>query len=161
MRQEITAKLPMDKRRIRSEAIDRFLGDAMKKFLDSLDHAFMLRILKKELECKKNEIPSQFSGEGEIRSRFLSKEECGNLVSDYFIGINFRYIEDPLYIITGAFPALVIDLPSLRIIVSVDRAAEALLSEKRAELTLALLGEIEDVTLAAASPAEASGGGNG
>jgi hypothetical protein len=129
----------------------------MESFLGSLDHAFMLRILKKELENRKIDISSQLTGEGEIRYRFLSKEECVSLVSDYFNGITFRFIEDPLYMITGKFPVLVIDFPSLRIIVSVDRAAEALLSEKRAELTLALLGEIEDLTLA--SSAEANGNG--
>jgi hypothetical protein len=157
MRREITARFPMDKRRIRSEAIDKFLSGAMENFLGSLDHAFMLRILKKELENIKNQIPFNLAGEGEIRYRFLSKEECNALVSDYFKGITFRFIEDSLYMIAGKFPALVIDFPSLRIIVSVDRAAEALLSEKRAELTLALLGEIEDLTLASSVEANENG----
>ena len=169
MRREITARLPMDKRRIRSECIDRFLNNAMENFLGSLDHASVLRILKKELESKEKEISSgqagsessrtayKRQGEGEIRYRFLSKEECGALVSGSFAGASFRFIEDPLYMIAGTFPALVIDFPYLRITVSVDRAAEALLSEKRAELTLALLGEIEDLTLASS----VAGGGNG
>ncbi|MCL1812209.1 MAG: ATPase [Treponema sp.] len=175
---EIMARLPMDKRRIRSETIDRFLNKAMEEFLASLDRASLLYIMKKDLEKKKEEISSGFFGSPDrpetasLRYRALSKEECGALVESSFGGISFSYTEDPLYIITGSFPALVMDFPRLRITVSVDKAAEALLLEKRAELAAALLGNIEDLTLpvsavntTAASGAVTgcydNGGGNG
>ena len=150
---EITARLPMDKRRIRSETIDRFLNKAMEEFLASLDRASLLFIMEKELEKKKEEISSGFfnsldrSETASLRYRALSEEECNALIGSSFNGISFSYTEDPLYMIAGSFPALVMDFPRLRITVSVDKAAEALLLEKRAELAPALLGDIEDLTL--------------
>ena len=143
-RREIMNRLPMDKRRIRSETIDRFLNNAMKDFLGSLDRPSVLRILKNELGKRSAEILSNSDREALLRYRMLSKEECRTLVESSFSGISFTYSEAPLQIPSGSFPALVIDFPYLRITVSVDRAAEALLLDKRAELATALLGDIED-----------------
>jgi vacuolar-type H+-ATPase subunit H len=153
LRKGIMARLPMDKRRIRSETIDRFLRTAMDDFLRSLDHSSLLRILEGELAFRAGDISQGLSGGGEIRYRLLSEAECKTLVSGVFPGLSLHYIEDPLHALGGAFPALVIDFPHLRITVSVDRTAETLLQDKRAELTAALLGNIEDLTL--------PGGGNG
>ncbi|MCL1815445.1 MAG: hypothetical protein FWG27_06475 [Treponema sp.] len=143
-RREILARFPMDKRKIRSETIERFLNQAMENFLQSLDRSSLLSILKRELALRAVEISSSHS-EGEIRYRLLSKDECSALVSDSFPGLSFRFSEDPLYAIRGSFPALVIEFPDLRLIASVDRAANELLLDKRAELTSALLGTLEDL----------------
>ena len=142
---EIMARLPMDKRRIRSETIDRFLNEAMEDFLSSLDCPAMLRILENELGKRKTEISAVLPGrEASLRYRHLSKEECTALAASSFPGASFRYSEDPLYMVSGSFPALVIDFSHLRITISADRAAEALLLDKRAELAAALLGDIDD-----------------
>jgi len=155
MRREIMARLPMDKRRIRSETIDHFLGEAIAEFLGSLNRTSLLYILEKELEMRKTEISGvvERDGKGEIRYRSLSKEECVVLVSASFPDMSFSYSEDPLYMIAGSFPALMIDFSHIRLTVSADKSALELLLEKRAELTAALLGDIEDLTL--------GGGGNG
>ena len=149
IRKEIMTRLPMDRRRIRSETIDRYLNKAMEEFLSSLDRPSMLRILERELEKKKQEYSAGIMEEGDtvLRYRGLSNEECSALTASFFCGTSFRSSEDPLYMIAGSFPAVVIDFPHLRITISVDRAAEALLLEKRAELAAALLGDVEDVTL--------------
>jgi len=155
-RREILARLPMDKRRIRSKTIDRFLNKAMEDFLGSLDRRSLLHILEKELAQRaalgSGESPGDLR-KGELRYRGLSREECSALVSASFHGMTFRYIEDSLYTVPGAFPAIVIDFPHLRIIASADRAAQDLLLDKRAELAAALLGNLEEL-----SP---SGGRNG
>jgi len=156
-RQEVMARLPMDKQRIRLETIDMFLHKAMEDFLKSLDRASLLRILQNELALKadsaglsgsagKSSQSAEFSGEGECRYRGLSQKECSGLAA-VFRGVSFRYAEDPLPMIEGTFPALLINFPYMRISVSADAAAEALLQDKRAELTAALLGDLEDLTV--------------
>ena len=143
---EIMARLPMDKRRIRSEVINTLLNKAMEDFLASLPRAALLRIMEKELEKRKNEIAINQKEKASLRYRKLSKEECSALAGAFFPETSFTYSEDPLYMIAGSFPAIVIDFSQVRITISVDRAAEALLLEKRAELAEALLGTIEDLT---------------
>lgn len=157
---EIMARLPMDKRRIRSETIDRFLNEAMNDFLRSLDRPSMLRMLKKELELR---VTDDLSGAAELRYRLLSAEETKSLAASFGKNVSCTYIEDPLFTIAGSFPAMVIDFPRLRITVSADKAAEALLLEKRGELTEALLGDIEDLALPTDSAPRGStaGGENG
>jgi len=172
-RREIMARLPMDKRRIRLETIDTFLHKAMEHFLESLDRASLLVILKNELALKASvpgaaassnsagsAKPSEFSGDGEFRYRGLSHKECSALASAAFSGVSFRYTEDPLPMIAGAFPALLINFPHIRISVSADAAAENLLQDKRAELAAALLGDLEDLTVDSGTPIMRSLSGN-
>jgi len=167
-RREIMARLPMDKRRIRLETIDTFLHKAMEHFLSSLDRAALLRILKNELALKagqpgsagKSSQSAEFSGEGEFRYRGLSQKECSDLASAAFSGVSFRYTEDPLPMIAGSFPALLINFPHMRISVSADAAAENLLQDKRAELAAALLGDLDDLTVDSGTPIMRSLSGN-
>jgi hypothetical protein len=143
-REEVMARLPMDKRRVRSEKVESFLEKAMKDFLASLDRPKLLSLLEHELALRAVEIlPSdgETTAAGELRYRFLSAAEVTALVQKALPGAALKLIEDPLYTVPGAFPALVIDLPSLRLTASVDKAAETLLLDKRAELAAALLGE--------------------
>jgi vacuolar-type H+-ATPase subunit H len=148
-RREIMARLPMDKRRIRSEAINSFLGSAIEHFLGTLDRPSLLRILEKELALRAD---SSLSGMGEFRYRSLSAAECSALGSAAFPGLSFSYMEDSLPTIGGAFPALMIDFPQLKITASADKAAETLLLDKRVELASALLGNLEDLTVDSGTP---------
>jgi hypothetical protein len=143
-REEIMARLPMDKRRVRSEKVEAFMENAMKNFLASLDRPKLLALLEHELASRAVEIlPSdgETTVAGELRYRFLETAEVTALVQKALPGAALKLIEDPIYAIPGAFPALVIDLPSLRLTASVDKAAETLLLDKRAELAVALLGD--------------------
>ncbi|MDR1895115.1 MAG: ATPase [Spirochaetales bacterium] len=140
IRQEIMARLPMDKRRIRSGKIESFLNRAMEGFLKSLDRTGMLRILERELEKRMGEMREE-AGEAELRYRNLSSGELDVLLHKPLSGLSLTAKEDPLSAVPGSFPALVIDFPRLRITASADRAAEALLLDKRVELAEALLGE--------------------
>jgi len=156
-RREIMARLPMDKRRIRSEAINSFLGKAIEHFLGTLDRPALLRILEKELVLRAGEFSSLLDKDGssctgEFRYRSLSVAECSALGSAAFPGMTFHYIEDSLPTVSGTFPALVIDFPQLRITASADKAAETLLLDKRAELASALLGNLEDLTVNSGTP---------
>ena len=146
-RREITTRLPLDKRRIRLTIIDRFLNKAMEDFLLSLDRPSLLGILERELslraaEVNQSEMSRGMRNEGELRYGGLSREECSALVSQVFPGQSFTYIASQ-----SAFPALVINFSHARITVSIEKAAEDLLLDKRAELTGALLGNNKDIAL--------------
>ncbi|MDR1307057.1 MAG: ATPase [Treponema sp.] len=139
-RREIMVKLPLDKRRIRSERIETLLNGAMRDFLASLDRDTLLRILGRELAERTAALGDETSGPGELRCRGLSSGELSALGSKTFPGI-LKTAGDPLYTVPGASPALVVDFPRLRITVSADNAARDLLQDKRAELAAALLGK--------------------
>ena len=140
---EIMARLPMDKRRVRSEKIEGFLDKTMNAYLAGLDRKKILLLLEKELMLRSDECEAE--GTCELRYRKLSAGELAALLkkclpqADKFRDI--RPLEDALFNIPGSFPALVLDFPALRITASVDAAANALLLDKRAELVSALLGE--------------------
>ncbi|MDR2553551.1 MAG: DUF632 domain-containing protein [Treponema sp.] len=143
-RREILARLPLDKRRIRSEKIEAFLAGAIRGFLASLDRGTLLRILQEELSRLQIPPGAVSSGAGEVRYRGLSAEELDSLFQLLPCPAPVSIREDPLYTAPGDFPALIIDFPRMRITASVDQAAEVLLLDKRAELTGALLGAAFD-----------------
>jgi hypothetical protein len=130
------ARLPMDKRRVRSEKIEGFLTKAMNTYLASLDRKKILLLLERELSLRAGES----EGSCEIRYRNLSAEELSALLKKCLTQEPLKKTEEPLYAIPGSFPAMVLDFPALRITASVDAAASALLLDKRAELAEALLG---------------------
>ncbi|MDR1142883.1 MAG: ATPase [Spirochaetaceae bacterium] len=143
-RREIMVKLPLDKRRIRSERIETLLNEAMRGFLASLDRDTLLRILGRELAERAAALEDETSGPGELRCRDLSSAELSALGSETFPGAVLKAAGNPLHTESGAFPAVVVDFPRLRITASVDNAARDLLQDKRAELAEALLGEVHD-----------------
>ncbi|MDR2661817.1 MAG: ATPase [Treponema sp.] len=140
-RQEILVKLPLDKRRIRSERIETLLNGAMQDFLASLDRDALLRILGRELEERTAALEGETSGAGELRGRGLSSAELSALGAKAFPGAALKTAGDPLYTVPGTFPAVVADFPRLRITASADNAGRDLLQDKRAELAAALLGK--------------------
>jgi vacuolar-type H+-ATPase subunit H len=142
-RHEIMARLPMDKRRIRSSKIEVLLTAAMQDFLASLERKRLLNLLERELagcidECGGS---SGFSGPAELRYRNLSMDELEPLVQKVLPGVSLTCKEDGLYGIPGALPAVVMDFPDVRITASADIAAARLFLDKRAELAAALLGD--------------------
>jgi hypothetical protein len=147
-KKEIMARLPMDKRRVRSEKIEMFLDTAMEGFLSSLTRREILSILEQELKRRLLDaglVPND-TDRAHLRYRGLGPDELDALVKKT-TGAPLSQKEDPLYLIQAvsrseaAFPALVLDFPSLRITASVDKAAAGLLLDTRSELAAALLGE--------------------
>jgi vacuolar-type H+-ATPase subunit E/Vma4 len=95
-RQEIMVKLPLDKRRIRSERIETLLNGAMQDFLASLDRDVLLRILGRELEERTAALAGETSGAGELRGRGLSSAELSALAAEAFPGAALKTAGDPL-----------------------------------------------------------------
>jgi hypothetical protein len=148
-RVEIMAHLPLDRRRLALERIDRLLREAAASYLEGLDREKLLGILAREL-CERSAEIEDGEGEDSVRGkpelkviyRFLSPEEVEGFLRKAFPDSSFSLEEgSAAYIHAGSFPGIVADSGAVRISVSADAAVETLLSEKRGELAAALLGE--------------------
>jgi len=149
--EEILARGPLDKRRMRSQTSEMFLRQAMDEFLRSLKHQDMIDILEHELEkellmCINGEIsPDE---KPDLVCSNLEEAEADNLIrrilakpgfkgTSFFGKWQIKKAANALY----SFPAIIINTQDLRITASVEDAAARLLEEKRAELVTSLLGE--------------------
>jgi hypothetical protein len=150
-RAEIMARLPLDRRRLFLERIDRLLNEAAASYLKSAGREKLLGILEREL-CErageienideKKEAPGRGKSEFNAVYRFLSRDDAEGLLKRAFPNSAFSLEEgDAAYLRSGAFPGIVADSGEVRISVSADAAVKTLLSEKREELATALLGE--------------------
>ena len=153
--EEIFARLPLDKKHLRSKARESFLVKAMDGFLNELNQenkrntliAILERKLTEQLKiCAKdfafNKVSVYYSGMeiSEVKKLFKKitstiKEEQENLL-DNFNFDDFNFEKDSL----NEYPSIVINTEILKITASVKNAALNLLKEKRAELAEALLG---------------------
>ncbi|MDR1128382.1 MAG: ATPase [Treponema sp.] len=146
-RAEIMARLPLDRRRLALERIDRLLREAAASYLKGLGREKLLGILARDLGERAGETGEAKGAAGDKAAfraayRFLSPDEAESLVKKAFPKKTFTLKEgDAAYIRAGSFPGIVADFGTVRISVSADAAVETLLSEKRGELAAALLGE--------------------
>ena len=132
---EIMARFPLDKRRLRLESAEKFLKKAMDDFLRSLSREKLVSILERELTERLKVSPDEGEG-GTILYSGMSPSEADALLKK--LPGAWKLKEDPF---VHEFPSIVINTQSMRITASVDAAADALLKDKRAELAAALLGE--------------------
>jgi len=148
--EEILARFPLDKRRLRSETAENFLQNAIKMFLRSLDRDRLLLILEDELSVRLGECTGDAAwGQGKsdadplILYSGMSPAE-GRAVLDKsfsrnnFLSAGWELRDDTR---THEFPSMVIDIRKLKISASVEDAADTIMKDKRAELASALLGE--------------------
>ncbi|MDR3171220.1 MAG: ATPase [Treponema sp.] len=155
---EIMARLPLDKRRARSEKIEGLLKSAMKGYLSTLPRAKLLVFLETELRKRFDELQEVAPGSLEpdpagdspavlpqVMFRGLSTTEVATILNKVFSreGEAVPWTlkpADPHFLDAGQFPEIRIDTRQVRITASIDRTADALLEDKRMELVLALLG---------------------
>ena len=156
---EIYARLPLDKRRLRSETAEGFLQKAMKDFLRSQKRETLLSVLGQLLRAqlkafaegtafKDAAVEGVEVGEAEIRYAGMDLSETKALLQKAMNGLvsksgnafdsGFRFSEETQ---SFEFPSVIINTKAIKIGASVEGAAAALLKEKRAELAAALLGE--------------------
>jgi hypothetical protein len=144
-RAEIMARFPLDKRRIRSEKVEAFLQSAMEGYLAALSRERLLGLLEGELAKRFRECPELAdppAGEIPVIYRGLTREDALGLLRRVFPQGAWTVKQaEPGFRLPGTFPALVADVPVVRITASIDRMAQELLEDKRAELVTALLGE--------------------
>ncbi|MDR2102874.1 MAG: ATPase [Treponema sp.] len=151
VREEILARLPLDKRRARSERIESLLKSSMAEYLSSLERGRILSLLEAELRRSFEE----YAGYGEapdpapqLRYRMLERHEAEALLKQALppgmetAGVRWDIQEaDAAGGLWGKFPVVQVITRAVRITVSIEAAAETLLEDKRAELVGALLGE--------------------
>jgi len=141
---EINARSPVDRRRLRLEISESFLKDAMEKFLLGMERKDILLILEKEMkECLASCPETEFSCDDfQVIYGSMNTDEANDVVRNAFGNVMknipvYKMIEEKLQ---TRFPSLIINTGKMRIAVSVDKTAERLLKTKRAELAAALLG---------------------
>ncbi|MDR2101130.1 MAG: ATPase [Treponema sp.] len=151
VREEILARLPLDKRRARSEKVESLLQSAMGEYLSSLERQRVLSLLEAELrggfeEYARYRDPPDPAPQ--LRYRGLERHEAEVLLRRALppgtetAGVCWDIREaDTAAGFWGKFPALQVITRSVRITASIETAAETLLEDKRAELVRALLGE--------------------
>jgi hypothetical protein len=142
-REEVMARLPLDKRRVRSEKIESLLVAEAASYFAGLSRDRLLSVLEAELADRAGELEAGGGPEYRVRFRFLSAAELEAILARHVPGYDRSWTlqEDPLFSLPGTLPALVIDIPPVRIVASVDRVMETLLQDKRGELVNALLGD--------------------
>ncbi|MDR0758660.1 MAG: ATPase [Treponema sp.] len=140
-RNEIMARLPLDKRRTRLAKIETLLQDAASLYVAGLPRPRLLALLERELKKRAGELDSS-KLEGTASVRGLSGEETASLLKAVFPDGTWAITAgEHRRIAPGVFPALVVDTLAARITVSIDAVMETLLRDKRVELAAALLGE--------------------
>ncbi len=136
---ETMARLPLDKRRIRSEYVENVLQTAITSYLNSLTRETLLSLLERELSLRASLLPSENLT---VMYRHLSEDEAEKIIKKVMPEAVWTKAKvDPAYTLSGTFPEIIIDSPDIRITASVDAASAELLSDKRSELISALLGE--------------------
>jgi hypothetical protein len=152
-RREIMARLPLDKRRSRLEQIENFLRQAAEECVAGLSRDTVTALLERELSKRIAVCPEIRKSPFEVRCRGLSGRELEGLLGKFFPPETggaggsppppgWTVKGDPaLFTAPGCFPGLILKSEKLRITVSLDEAANALLRDKRFELAAALLGQ--------------------
>ncbi|MDR1565813.1 MAG: ATPase [Treponema sp.] len=135
VKEEILARLPLDKRRLRSETAEHFLLEAMENFLATLSRKQLLSVLDREFTERLADCPG-LESKAVLLYSGMTGEEAGGIVKNR--EWELRHDESPG---RSKFPALVLNAPSVRVIASVEKAAMELLEDKRAELAACLLSQ--------------------
>ena len=166
---EILARLPLDKRRLRSETAEGFLVQAMDDFLRALPREKLLAVLVHELSERfeasfgagEKAAGEGAAGEGTKTAVLYSGQslsEARGVIGKALAALEEKSGGHPAVPASGTggfpedwdikedsqerkFPSIVINTQSQKITASVETAAAALLKDKRAELAAALLGE--------------------
>jgi len=146
--EEIQARLPLDKRRLRSETTESFLVKAINDFLRTLSREKLLIVLERELRVRLKACAVDLARHRAIvRYSGLSPDEAKAVLekvsraleeTDFLVSPDWEYRADS---VVREFPLIFIETKTFRIIASVKSAAKALLRDKRGELAAALLGE--------------------
>jgi hypothetical protein len=140
-RDELMARLPLDKRRAHSERVEALFVSAMQEYLGSLSREKLFALLEKELRRCAAGLPESDPGPLEAGCRSLSPEELKDLLDKALPGIPWTFREGmEFHQLPGSFPAIIVNSPAVRLTASVDALAASLMEDSREELVSALLG---------------------
>ena len=141
---EITARLPVEKRRIKAQIVDTLIVQAVENWYAHLERARALAILAKGLKRRLDESGEAHVTETEtqgepVRAFFwkITSGEAENMLSELLPGRKFSLEESNS---GGAFPEIVIETGTARIISSIGKDVDFFVHRNRTELAEALLG---------------------
>jgi hypothetical protein len=148
---EIMVRLPIDKRRIKSEKIEKLLGAAAESWYTDLSHTRVLELLSLELAeqlcnadgfitSEKIHVIINGLSEKEALEVFAAACSLGKLpqlTEKFPAQISTKTISNDA---SHRFPSITLETEDMRITASIQNKIEFLLQEKRAELIEALVG---------------------
>jgi hypothetical protein len=133
---EIMIRLPLDKRRARMQRIEKMLESAVDNWYLGLGRAKVIELLKTEL-VKRLKFCGDFQNWETCLFNRLERAEAEAIIGEALgkNGIPFKEISPQ-----GKFPEIILETKSARVTSSINQIVGYFLSEKRRELTEALLG---------------------
>jgi hypothetical protein len=149
IREELNARLILDKRRIRSEKIEGLLKSSMETYLLNLRRETLLFILDKTFQKQLDELEKtgEFPQKGvEVQFHKIKNAELETILTKYLPQGSWAITVENSGLISALikeeeqFPTIILDTSTARVITSIDGIAADLLEDKRAELVASLLG---------------------
>jgi vacuolar-type H+-ATPase subunit H len=156
--EDIFARQPLDKRRLRLKTHEGFLSGAIEDFLSGLDRTRLISLLERELlerlnavagdvglkAATESSVTNNASKDAVVRYSGLSLDEVRSILKKSQAAFDWQFQEDlssnDLSSQNAIFPAIVIETDKFRLTASIEAEAAALLKDNREELAAALLG---------------------
>lgn len=144
--QEIMARLPLDKRRARSEWAERMIQRATESFCSALPRDNVLSLMEAELS-KRLQVITEFQQISDSKEDMvititgLTRAEADLILKKPFLQGAWIYSDASHWDDSVLYPDIICDNSSLRLVVSFKAVIDQLLLDKRAELAVALLGK--------------------
>ena len=164
--EDIFARQPLDKRRLRLKTHEGFLSGAINGFLSGLDRKRLLSVLERELlrlletvgfeadasgAVANDAVANNAAKAAVVRYSGLSLDETRSILEKSQAAFDWQFEEDlSSNALAGndlsfdgssaRFPGIVINTGAFRLTASIESAAAALLKDNREELAAALLG---------------------
>ncbi|MDR2534432.1 MAG: ATPase [Treponema sp.] len=144
VKDELAARLILDKRRVQAQKIEGLLKSAMETYLFSLNRETLLSILEYAFRQRLDFLrkTQEFvESELQIQSHKIHDAELKEMLNRNLPQGSWTLGSENNGLKENQFPAIVVNAPTIRIVISIDAIADNLMEDKRAELASTLLGE--------------------
>ncbi|MCA1949645.1 MAG: hypothetical protein LDL24_03665 [Treponema sp.] len=138
--QEIMARLPLDKHRLRSEWAEQQLQQAAESFSASLSRDRVLSLMEQDI-IKKIDVLSENAETITVSIHGLLKNEAEKLLNRVLKDISWSFGAACSWSDKITYPEIVCEHSNFRLVVSLKTLIDQLLLDKRSELAVALLGK--------------------
>jgi vacuolar-type H+-ATPase subunit E/Vma4 len=136
---EIMARLPLDKKRAKSEIIEKLLVSAAEDWVLSLDRERLLSLLEQTMRKYVAECPELLEEKSAgVILHNLDIRDAGPLMKKILPGVKMEIREAPA---AHHYPEIIVDTKPVRFISSLKVLLDTLLHDRREELVSALIGE--------------------
>ena len=134
--EEIMARLPIEKNRIKTKKIEAMLNSAVAVWYANLRREYVLDLLVRELDKRIAVCDGiAFPGRIHVFIRHITQAEAKTILERVFPG---RHCVIEIMHSASAYPEMIVDTPDLRIYASIGELVNYFLGVKRAELVESL-----------------------